>query len=240
MSSGLPQDYPHWLNQITRFDGWYEWVTCAATPSENTGEATLRLINSPWECTRQVVCHLLTLMSGITNGNNCAWKINKITRSEWLLIMSVWGIAPTCQDYTHLVETFTRHLPSELHIFHDQCQSQNRKQNFLSNWYKTCIFWPLFEHYVTETTPCKVSCFKYEKQYLHCISIHTKYSTTQTTWVTVKFFPLRGLPGFYIHTTNWILSHCRHSQPVCTYQTNITRGINLSSVKDVASTAGRR
>lgn len=125
------------------------------------------------------------------------------------------------------------------------------------------VYLDQFEHYVTDTIPCKVSCFKYKDQYLHCISIRRKYPTTQTSYI--KVFSTRT-SSWFPHSYNQLgsPSHCRHShvawyeclafksqvkglysqgfwasQHVCTDQTNSPRGIKLLSVKDVATT-GRR
>lgn len=96
---------PSKLSQIAHFDGWYEWVTCTATPSANTGEAMLRLIISPCESVRQDVCHVylyLPPMSGLTNNNteilHGKWKMNQIATQTWVTLnhqcLSEWK-APT-------------------------------------------------------------------------------------------------------------------------------------------------
>lgn len=88
---------PSKLSQIAHFDGWYEWVTCTATPSANTGEAMLRLwflhaSLSDRMCVMSTSTYHQCLVLPTTTQKYCTGNgkwIKLLPRREWLLIISV-------------------------------------------------------------------------------------------------------------------------------------------------------
>lgn len=81
---------PSQLSRVTRSDGWYEWVTCSATPSVSAGEAASDRKLS-FQCnyeTRGVSCltHLKSTSGStvITRRYTCDGKGIKLLAQRWM------------------------------------------------------------------------------------------------------------------------------------------------------------